>query len=88
MIRLCEFKNHSISITTMITTNASSSPTSMLVGLGFDVGVFYVSKNSTRISQHLKLPRNAMEGDFPRTTTQFQFFKTLIVVCGGVGRLK
>ena len=29
-----------------------------------------------------------MEGDFPRTTTQFQFFKMFIVVCGGVGRLK
>ena len=42
--------------------NASSSPTSMLVGLGFDVGIFFVSRNSTRISSTIKAAKKCSKG--------------------------
>lgn len=50
--------------------NASSSPISMLVRLGFDVGIFLGPKIKLESLQQLKLPNNTIEGDLPRATSQ------------------
>ena len=75
-------------ITTRTTSTHPSRP--LLSWLDWDMmwAYFLCLKIQLEFRQQLKLPRNAAEGDRPRTTPQLEFSKAFIVVRGGLSGFK